>query len=196
MRTDVISFILGSENRKKIVRTLLEYGERQWSCSFMEELSKVSHATVFRTLDGLKEFGILKGIKINKKDIIYELVDSPLVEEIERILNIEKSIIKRIVEDFVKEIRLKEVYSIILYGSSVKGEMKPGSDIDILVVLDKENEEIEKELFDKAAERSSELNKTLSLVIMGKKEVRKEKESQFIKSVKENMELLYGKEPF
>lgn len=88
MRTDVLSFIMSSENRKKIVKTLFEYPKKQWSCSSMEELSKFPHATVYRTLSGLRDFGILKSFKINKKDIVYELVnESPLAREIKRILN-------------------------------------------------------------------------------------------------------------
>lgn len=196
MQQDVVSFLLASENRKKIARTLFEYPNRQWSCSALEELSKISHATVFRTLSGLKEFGILKSFKINKKDIVYELSKNPIIEDIKRILEIDKLTYKKIAKNFVNAIKSEKIYSVILYGSGIKGEIKPESDVDILIIIVKHNREFERKLFDKAAVYSSEVNKTLSLVIMDKLEIKKEKNSQFLKSIKKNYEVIHGKEPF
>ena len=191
-----MSFILASDNRKEIVKTLLEYPKRQWSCSALEELTKIPHATVFRTLFGLKYFGILKTTKINKKDIIYELAGSPLSREINRVLNVEKITAKSIAINFANRIKSKGVYAVILYGSSVTGILRPDSDIDILVILYMHNPLLEKNILDIAGEISAKANKTLSAAVMDKKELNREKNSQFIKSVRENMEVLYGKGPF
>src|SRR3989338_10553895 len=196
MRTDVLSFALRSENRKKIVRTLFEYPKRQWSCSALEDLAKMPHATAYRALSGLKDFGILKSTKINKKDILYELVSSPLTEELERALNIGKIASKEIAKNFASRIKSKNILSVILYGSSVKGTIKPESDIDVLVVIKEKNKILERKILNTAAEMSSKANKTISAVIMDAKQMRKEKNSAFIKSIMENMVLLYGKEPF
>ena len=196
MRTDILSFALASENRKKIVRTLFEYPKRQWSCSALEDLAKMPHATAYRTLSGLKGFGILKSTKINKKDILYELVSSPLTEELERALNIGKITSSKIAKNFANRIKSKNILSVILYGSSVKGTIKPESDIDVLVVLKEKDKILERKILNAAAEMSSKANKTISAVIMDVKQMRKEKNSAFIKSIMENMVLLYGKEPF
>ena len=162
----------------------------------MEELTKMPHATVYRTLAGLKDFGILKSTKINKKDILYELVSSPLTEELERALNIGKITSSKIAKNFANRIKSKNILSVILYGSSVKGALKPESDIDVLVVLKEKDKILEGKILNTAAEISSEANRTISAVIMDIKEMRKEKNSAFVQSVIENMELLYGKEPF
>jgi len=197
MRTDIISFVLSSENRKRIVKTIFEYPKRQWSCSALEELTKIPHATVFRTLKGMKEFNILKSVKINRKDMLYELVrDSPMAQELKRILDIEKITAKKIADKFIDEIKSKQVLSAVLYGSSISGDIKPESDIDILIVLNKHDKPLEKEILDIAAELSTKMNKTLAVTIMDLKEINKEKDSQFIKSVKSNMGVLYGKSPF
>src|SRR3989344_1334137 len=129
MRTDIISFILSSENRKKILKTIFEYPERQWSCSAIEGLTGISHATIFRTLRGLRDFSILKSVKINKKDVLYELVSSPLLKELKKIINIEKVTTTKIAQKFINNIKSKDIYSIILYGSTVEGNLKLGSDI-------------------------------------------------------------------
>lgn len=197
MRTNIISFVLSSENRKAIVKTIFEYPKRQWSCSALEELTRIPHATVFRTLKGLKDFNILKSVKINRKDIIYELVnDSPIAQELKRMLDIEKITAKKIANIFIGNIKSKKITSAILYGSSISGDIKPESDIDILVILNKHDKPLEKEIQDIAAELSSKLNKTISITIMDIEEINKEKDKQFIKSVKSNMEILYGKTPF
>lgn len=191
-----MSFVLSSENRKSIVRTLFEYPRRQWSCSALEDLTKISHATVFRTLNGLLNFGILKSIRINKKDVLYELVSSHLSKELKKIIDIDRSTSKKIINEFVGKIKSKKIYSILLYGSIIKGNLSPESDMDILIILNKRDKIEEEKIFDIAAELSSKYNKTISAVIMDVREVNKEKNSQFIKSVKDNMELFYGKKPF
>lgn len=192
MRTDILSFALASGNRKEIAKALFEYPKRQWSCTAMEEITKFSHATVFRALKGLAHFGILKQVRINKKDIIYELAESPLAAELKRAINIDKIAARSIAMDFINKIKHK-TESAVLYGSSAKGSLKPESDIDILVVADKA---CRKDILDAAADTSTKSNRTISPVVIDRKELNKEKKSQFMRSIKENMEVLYGKSPF
>jgi len=189
-------FALGSENRKKIVITLFRYPRRQWSCSGVEEITKIPHATVFRTMQGLEKYGLLKSTRINKKDILYELTESPLGKELVRLARIEEIIARNMAKEFVRKVKSKQIVSIILYGSTLKGAVKPESDVDILVVIDKHGEIQERKINDIAAELSSKYNKTIAPTIMTLEEVKNEKEGQFIKSVKEMSEILYGKEPF
>lgn len=192
MRTDILSFVLASGNRKEIAKALFEYPKRQWSCTSMEEITKLPHATVFRALKGLAYFGILKQVKINKKDMLYELAESPLAAELKRAINVDKIAARSIAMDFVNKIK-RQVESAVLYGSSAKGSLKPESDIDILVVADKI---YRKDILDAAADISTKSNKTISPVVIDRKELNKEKKSQFMRSVKENIEVLYGKSPF
>lgn len=196
MRTDILSFILSSENRRKIGKLIFEYPKRQWSCSALEDLTKLPHATVFRALKGLVQHGLLKQSRINKKDLIYELVDSQLSVELQRALNLERIAARSIAMDFVGRIKPKGVKAAVLYGSSVKGDLKPESDIDVIVAVEKEDKNLKKEILDIASAVSSKSNKTVSATIMSAKELQMEKNSQFLKSVKENMEVLYGKSPF
>lgn len=196
MRTDAISFIASSPKRRDIVKTLFKYPKRLWSCSDLESITEIAHATVFRALRGLREAGVLTAQRINKRDMIYELVNSPLTREVKKLVCIEEIAAKKIAELFVKKIKPLKVTSIMLYGSAVKGTMKAQSDIDILVILEKHNREKEKKIYDKAAEISLKVNKTIAVMIMDRKEIKKEKNSQFIKSVENDKMMLYGKNPF
>lgn len=193
MRTDILSFITASENRKAIFKAIAEHPKRQWSCSSLEEFTKTSHATVFRALRGLKNFGILKTTKINKKDIIYELVQSSLTSEIERILNIEIIAAKGALKEFIDSVKDK-IDAAILYGSFVKRVIKPESDIDVLLIV--KNHHNDKEIFDKAATISFKNNRVISPVILKKKEIYSKANRLFINSIKENMEILHGEAPF
>ncbi len=196
-RTNILGYVLISEKRKAITATLLEFPKRQWSCSALEEQTGLSHATVFRTMITLKEHGLLKTTKVNKKDILYELVEeNPMITELKRAINAGRIIAKEIATDFIKKINKKNIVSILLYGSSIKGDIQSDSDIDIFIVLDKVSKKRGKEIYDAAAEFSSKKNKTIAVTIMNRKEIQKEKQSQFLLSVKEASEVLYGKNPF
>jgi predicted nucleotidyltransferase len=186
-----------SENRKQVVTALFERPTRIWSCSTLEETARMPHATVFRTLHGLIEFGILKTMRINRKDIVYELVqNSPWVKELQRTFQLDKIAAKEVAIKFVTKVKSTKISSIIQCGSSVSGEMKADSDIDVLIIIKKHDKELELKLLEAASKLSSEVNRTLSATIMSNKEVQTEKNLPFLKSVKSNHEVLYGKTPF
>ncbi len=200
MRTNLFSFVLASEKRKKVIQGLLAYPKRQWSCSSLEEITKLPHATVFRTIKGLEHYGILRSSKVNRKDIVYEFTrQSPLVRELERLMSAEKHAARTIAAEFIRNITTKRIKagikSIILYGSTVRGTMKPGSDIDILIVMNRREKKQEQRIHDIAAQLSLRYNIVISIVIMDKQEIRQEKKKLFLQSVKESMEVLYGKTP-
>ncbi len=197
MRTNILAYILGTEQRQKIVRTLLGYPKRQWSCSHLEEATKLPHATVFRCLRGLRDLNLLKSSKINKKDIIYELVrESKSIPEIKKVLEMEQRGAKAIAKEFSQAVKSRDIIAIILYGSSVKGEMKPESDIDILIIIRKHNVQREYALYDRAAAISTKYNKAISPLVIDLKEIKAGKKEPFLRSVRESMEVLYGKTPF
>ena len=197
MKKNIGAFVLGSENRKKIVQTILEYPNRQWSCTSMEQTAKLSHATVFRAMNALVAFGLLKTTKINKRDILYEFCKkSPVVKELMQILNSQQNSLRETIHDFIEKIRNKNILSIILYGSIVKNTVVPESDIDLLIIFKKTDAVVEKKILVDASKYSAEINKTISPTIITISEFSKEKKGQFLQSVKERMEVLYGKNPF
>lgn len=197
MKTNILGYILATSGRQKIVKTILEYSARQWSCSDLEEVAKLPHATVFRTLRDLRELRLLTSSKVNKKDVVYTLVrPSRFIPEIKRLLQLEERNAKSIAREFSRSIASPYTRAVILYGSSVKRTMKYDSDIDILIVVPKHDQEKEAAIYDKSAALSNKYNVILSPLIMDRWEITAEKRGYFLRSVKESMEVLYGKAPF
>lgn len=197
MRTNILSFALNSDNRRNLALALFDYPDRLWSCTSLEEITNLPHTTVFRTIKGLINFGILKTTKVNKRDLIYQLAkESPVSKEFYNALTFEKRTAKLISQEFANEIKFNKPLSIILYGSAVHGKMKPESDIDVLVILKKEDKHMQEKIKDIAAQLSSRFNKTIAPVVLSIEEFKKEQKKQFLQSVKNNMEVLYGETPF
>ncbi|MEK6857572.1 MAG: nucleotidyltransferase domain-containing protein [Nanoarchaeota archaeon] len=197
MRTNILSFILNSNNRKNIALALFDYPDRLWSCSSLEDAVKMPHATVFRTIKGLVDFGILKTTKVNRRDLVYQLAkESPISDELHNVLTFEKRTAKIMAQKLVDELKLDKIFAILLYGSAVSGKMKSDSDIDVLFVLNKKDEELRRKINDTAAQLSVKFNKTISPVVLSMEEFKKEQKKQFLQSVENNLEVLYGETPF
>lgn len=196
MRTDLLGYILGSEKRKKIVKTLLDYPRRQWTCSSLEELTKLSHATVFRVMVNLRDWGILKQYKLSRKMVVYELVRSPLLEEVGKIWEAEKKALVKMAKELVSKIKGPEIISVVLFGSVAENKFKKDSDIDVFVLIKKENKKIKERLFGEAGKISAKYNRTVSPAVMEKKELKKlvRKKDKFALNILRG-ELLYGKSP-
>ena len=88
------------------------------------------------------------------------------------------------------------IRAVVIFGSTARRTKQPGGDIDVLVILQEHTPLREKEIQDMAAKISLRVNKVLSVMIMDEKELKKEIDSQFIRSVRENKEVLYGKKSF
>ncbi|HII72241.1 TPA: hypothetical protein HA265_05800, partial [Candidatus Woesearchaeota archaeon] len=168
------------------------------SCPAMEEAARLPHATVFRTLKELAEFGILKTFRISKKNLIFELVITPLTERIEKALLAEKYAMTDIAKAFTNRIRSKNIVSSILFGSVARGKITKESDIDILILTEKRDKMLEDEILEEAGVLSSRFNKTISPTIMSVNEFRSELRNKkaFARNVSKDGVVLHGKKPF
>ena len=196
MRTNLILYMMGAPSRRKIVETLLKFPDRMWSCSAMEDVTKNSHATVFRIMAALRDYGLVKSIRVNRKDIVYKLVvESPIIHELLQIMSVEARVAKQITRQFIRKVK-RDIRCAILYGSAIKDTMHYYSDIDVIIVPKRNNDDVKKRIYDSAGDLSVKVNKTLSILIMDHKELLRERNNAFLSSVRQHMEVMYGKNPF
>ena len=192
-------FLSGTGNWKRVFEAIIESPTRHWSCSSLEEVTGLSHATVFRALQKCKELGIVKTSRINKRDIIYDFVSSPLTTEVEKLLTLHSRIARSVAKKFVVGLKRKKysgIQSVLLYGSTAKKKRNYDGDIDLLVILKKKNSREEKEIHDLAAEYSYKANTTLSVVLLSQEEFKKELATPFLKDIQKEYEVLHGTNPF
>ncbi len=196
MRTNLLGYVLGSENRKKVAHTLLEFPQRQWTCSSLEEAAKLSHATAFRIMGELRGYGLLRQFRLSRKMVVFELVPSPLLNQVKIVLGAEKQAWVEIAQEFVKEVKAKKPEMIVLYGSVAENKIKQGSDLDLFILLRKPTKVLEEFIFDEAGKISLKYNHPLSPLIMGKEEFKRlaRTEDKFISNVMKG-KILYGKSP-
>lgn len=105
-----------------------------------------------------------------------------------------EKIIKEFVELLKKSLK-RDLISVIVFGSYVKGSMKEGSDIDFLIIVEKEKKsyfEMLKPIME--AEKKLKSKVYLSYIILSKKEARKNR--WIYLDMIENSIILYDKNQF
>ncbi|MDI6884057.1 MAG: nucleotidyltransferase domain-containing protein [Hadesarchaea archaeon] len=137
--TDVLSRVLGSEKRRKIVRAMLNHPEKDWSVPELEKTTGAPHATVWRTVLDMENAKILRSRLLGKKTKLFNLIEgSPYLPALRLAVAAEVFPLREVAEEFAREAsKLKGVGSCVLYGSVARGAATLESDIDVLVLVKK-----------------------------------------------------------
>ncbi len=195
MRT-TLHALLASENGRRIIQELVARPRMLWSCAAMEDATGIPHASVFRAFRVLAGYGVLSQQKVNRRDLVFELVRSPLTDNLAAALRLQEEAAASIARTFAASVRKLSVSAVVLFGSAAAGHMKQDSDIDILVVLERRNPALERRIHGHAAGLSAEMNQTVSVVVFGKAELARERRGAFLTSVRKDMVLVHGTDPF
>lgn len=123
--------------------------------------SGVQAGHVSRLLRELAASGILRS-REHGRVTTYELTDrgSPLIAELRQLFDAETRRYERALTRLTEGV--PGVLSVILFGSEARGEQKPGSDTDLLVVVEQKTDEVETQLRDRCLGLAQEWNLALS----------------------------------
>lgn len=137
--TDILSRVLGSEKRRKIVRAMLNHPEKDWSVPELEKITGVPHATVWRTVLDMENAKILRSRLLGKKTKLFNLIEgSPYLQILKSAVAAEVFPLREVAKEFAREVsKLKAVGACVLYGSVARGGATLESDIDVLVLVKK-----------------------------------------------------------
>ena len=184
----MLNFITKSKIRQKILLLFLYHPERAYYINETAKIIKTSSGTAQRELEKLADSGFLK--KEKNANLTYFRINpqNPLLDDIKSIT--EKTIgLEQLLKDELG--KLEQVKFAFLFGSYIKGDFKPDSDIDLYAIGDIDENEFYKTIKTVEAKIMREVNYHLSSL----EEFRKNLEKSFFhKEILKNYQLLIGNE--
>ena len=184
----MLNFITKSKIRQKILLLFLYHPERAYYINETAKIIKTSSGTAQRELEKLADSGFLK--KEKNANLTYFRInpENPLLDDIKSIT--EKTIgLEQLLKDELG--KLEQVKFAFLFGSYIKGDLKPDSDIDLYAIGDINENEFYKTIKTVEVKIMREVNYHLSSL----EEFRKNLEKSFFhKEILKNYQLLIGNE--
>jgi len=192
--------ILNNEVKVKILRFLCKT-EAEWSGRQIAQEIKVSPAACHKALRELNNERalLLRSIgrsylyRLNKENLIISELLKPLYERESKIPdNVYRAIVRNI-----SSLVIKDIVSIVVFGSIKKGKERPTSDIDLLVLVrNSEDKRKVEEDFGKVNEKIvGKFGNTISSYIQSIKEfkLKYKKGLALVKNILKSHRLLFGK---
>lgn len=179
----VLDSIFSQKSKIKALRCLVNCG-REISIREVAREIKASHPNVSAILTELKSEGIVRSSRVGRS-VIYSLNDGHyLVEEIIKPVFVAERMAKKRMFARIKDSINFNFESIILFGSILRGEEKPTSDIDLAVIVkNSENtDEIEQKINALNPIMTKEFGNVLSPIVF--------KKNDFVKKIKNNNPLV------
>ena len=180
--------VFGSKVKIKVLRLLIRYENKEFTSRELAKLSNTSHTSVLRIINDLEKDNIIikefysgaHKIKINKKGYVYDTI--------KEILRKEKNTKEELMKD-IKNLIPKNVISAVLYGSVAKETEKEESDIDVLIITNKDIKEIENNIKNKYGN-----NLHIMQITLGKFRREAKRKAGYIKDLLNKYILLKGKD--
>lgn len=190
----LLETILGKKNNIKVLRHLAMHKDWQFNITELARDISINKGILSRLIENLENENLIKITRKGKIKLFSINKDNLFIKDI--IISLfekEADFPKNILENLVKKLRDK-VESIILYGSFAKGTAKLSSDIDVLIIVNKKENNLEKEIevFKKDFLKKDLVLRVDIIDILELKNLYKTQEP-FIKSVIKNHKLLSGK---
>src|SRR3989344_250153 len=190
----LLETILGKKNNIKVLRHLAMHRDWQFNITELAKDISVNKGILSRLIEDLEKENLIRIIRKGKIKLFSINKDNLFIKDIIILLfEKEADFIKNISENLVKKLKNK-TESIILYGSFAKGTAKLNSDIDILIIVNKKDGDLEKEIgvFKEDFLKNDLLLRVDIISMLELKNLYKSQEP-FIKSVIKNHKILSGK---
>ena len=185
---------LGNKIAISLLRTMIRYRAKIFTVRNLAELAGVSPNEAALTVHKFEDLGLITiqpigrayHLQLNEKSYILNKIVKP-------ILDAEKNTMPELVRILKKHLNKKKIISAVLFGSVVRGEEKPDSDIDLLVISNDRDVAISA-VSDAALEVAEVLRGNLSHIVFSEKQIRAKKKDDLIRSIISSHILICGKE--
>lgn len=132
-----------SEKELEVIKTLLEYPERDWVLNDLSKESGIAKTTVWRAVNRLDDRGLVEKSMAGNTSII-KVENRRVLERIVKMVFAEVEEMRETAEEYAERVgQIDGVKSCILFGSVARGTADFESDIDILVLVGDESVEDE-----------------------------------------------------
>ncbi len=145
-----------SEKELEIIRTLMEFPDRDWSLKQISQESGISKTTVWRSVNRLEDRDFLTTSKVGNSKVV-RVKNRNVLCRILKLARVEIDELEEVAEEFADEVKeLGDVKRCVLFGSVARGTADLNSDVDVLVLVDEKGRGIEDEILQTAERISSE----------------------------------------
>jgi predicted nucleotidyltransferase len=198
MEERTLTQTLMKQKRLKVLNTLLENRDQNFTISELSEKSGVGYKTTHGLVGKLENFGIVNVEEKGGSKLISLNENSPYIDALENLGSIDSQPLREVADQYAEEVieEFSEIKSVILFGSVLHGLPTEESDIDILILVDSEadQEEIEDAVWTVRDRYEREENVNISPIVMSQKKFKLNAENRepFESNVKQKGEVLEG----
>ena len=194
---DILEDIFSSKVKISVVKILFRYPEKKFSGRELARVVNASPSRVWEILNFLQRYGIIESARIGNT-IAWNLNKSSIFsKELSKVFHLEKKMFRdlkhKITHLFKKRLFVKRV---ILFGSVAHGKESPESDIDLLIVVKKENDKkIARDIIQQLNPVFLSLyGNMISEIIYSEKEWLAKRNTPLAKNIESNGEVLFERE--
>ncbi|MDI6888382.1 MAG: nucleotidyltransferase domain-containing protein [Methanocellales archaeon] len=190
----LIENVLGSKSKIKLLRVFYDSPDREFCLDDLIRIMGHSPGTIYPSLSDLVRLRIILSRKAGRSTLYRINRRNPIVKKIVEIFSAEEGALLDAAMDFAKNVDKTDIVSIILFGSVARGEATGRSDVDVLIIYDK-NPGIVKKNVNKLIDGYLEQDINIVPVFYSKREVEKMKKecNSFILGVEDEGRVLFGK---
>jgi len=175
----VLSDVLFSEYRKRILGLLLLHPEQSYHVRELARLTNTSAGTLHKELSKLSDAGILQGKKVGNQQHYSANVQCPIFDELASIFRKTSGLVD-VIAGALSSVK-NQIQFAIVFGSVARGEQQANSDIDVMVIGDIGFGDVVTLLHDSQATLKREINPVVYSMASFKSRV--EKNDSFIHAI-------------
>ncbi len=193
---DVLEDLLSSKTKILLLKTLFRYSEKKFSGRELGRLAGCSASRTSEVLNLFHSHGLVNKIHVGNTAVWTLNTENILCKELSDLFQIEKKLLQNLRSNMRNAFRSqKEVLKVLLFGSLIRGDEKPNSDIDLFILVRKEKDK------KTAEEVTQKLNisqlplygNVISSIIYSKDEWRQKRTSELFKKIHQENEVILNR---
>ena len=193
---NVLEDLLSSKTKFLLLKTLFRYSEKKFSGRELGRLAGCSASRTSEVLNLFHSYGLVNKIHVGNAAVWTLNTENILCKELADLFQIEKKILQNLRSNIHNAFRSqKEVLKVLLFGSLIRSDEKPNSDIDLFILVQKEKDK------KTAEEVTQKLNisqlplygNVISSIIYSKDEWRQKRTSELFKKIHQENEVILNR---